>query len=58
MFTTDNVTIVETDIQLPYFFGNKELELTGLENITDGAHRLVHLHAEGDDEATENSSWL
>jgi hypothetical protein len=50
VFTTDDVTFVETDIQLPDYFGNMEIELAGLQRLTEDEQRLVDAHAERDDE--------
>ena len=50
VFTTDDVTFVETDIQLPDYSGNMEIELAGLQRITEDEQRLVDEHAERDDE--------
>jgi hypothetical protein len=35
VFNTDDVTFVETDIQLPDFSGNMEIELAGLQRLTE-----------------------
>jgi hypothetical protein len=50
VFTTDDVTFVETDIQLPDYSGNMEIELAGLQRLTEDEQRLVDAHAERDDE--------
>jgi hypothetical protein len=50
VFTTDDVTFVETDIQLPDNSGNIKIELTGLQRLTEDEQRLVDAHAERDDE--------
>jgi hypothetical protein len=50
VFTTDDVTFVETDIQLPDYSGNMEIELAGLQRLTEEEQRLVDAHAERDDE--------
>ena len=49
-FDTDDVTFVEFDIQLPNYSGNKELELAGLQDISDDDKRVVDAHADHDDE--------
>jgi hypothetical protein len=51
VFTTDDVTFVETDIELPDYSGNMEIELLGLGRLTEDEQRLVDAHAERDDEA-------
>jgi hypothetical protein len=50
VFTTDDVTFVETDIQLPDYSGNMEIELLGLRRLMEDEQRLVDSHAERDDE--------
>jgi hypothetical protein len=50
VFTTDDVTFVETDIQLPEYSGNMEIELAGLLPVTAEEERLIDAHAERDDE--------
>ena len=41
VFTTDYVTFGESDIQLPDYSGNLELELAGLQDISDDDKRVV-----------------
>jgi hypothetical protein len=50
VFTTDDVTFVETDIQLPDYSGNMEIELAGQQRLTEDEQRQVDAHAERDDE--------
>jgi hypothetical protein len=50
VFTTDDVTFVETDIQLPDLLRNLEIELAGLLPVTAEEERLIDAHAERDDE--------
>lgn len=53
VFTTDDVTFVETDIQLPDYSGNMEIELAGLQPVTADEERIVDAHAERDNEVDE-----
>jgi hypothetical protein len=48
VFTTDDVSFVETDIQLPDYI--LELELAGLLSVTAEDGLLIDAHAERDDE--------
>ena len=50
IFTSDDVTFVETDIKLPEFSGNMELELAGLQDVTGEEKELIDATAERDDE--------
>jgi hypothetical protein len=46
VFTTDDVTFVKTDIHLPDYSGNVEIELLGgLPRLTEDEQRLVDSHA-------------
>ena len=48
IFTTDDVTFVETDVQIPDFSGNMELELAGLHDITPQDKEIVDAYSERD----------
>ena len=48
--TTDDVTFVETDVQIPDYSGNMELELAGLHDITPQDREIVDAYSERDNE--------
>ena len=50
VFTIDDVTFVETDLQLPEFSGNMEMELSGLQDIDSEDKALVDANAVRDNE--------
>ena len=50
IFTTYDVTFVESDILLPDYSGNLEIELEGLQDILDEDKQVVNCYADLDDE--------
>ena len=46
---------METDIQLPYYSGNMEIELAGLLPGTAEEERLIDVHAEHDDDEVDRN---
>ena len=58
IFTTDDVTFVESDIQLPDYSGNLEIELEGVQDISDEDKQVVDSYADRDDEVDwEHAHW-
>ena len=50
VFTTADVTFEETDIHIPNYSENMEIELVGLQDLTAEERQLVDAHADRDDE--------
>jgi hypothetical protein len=50
VITTEVITFVETDIELPDYSGNMEIEIAGLQIVTAEEECLINAHAERYDE--------